>query len=94
MMNLGSFIQNFLFNISKENFINEQKTLIYAVESNTIILFAMTFMVLYSISSKINLNDKNNKPDNLKILIISIIVSLLYLAILSIRILSNIKLIL
>ena len=93
-MNFGSFIQNFLLNISKEKFINEQKTLIFAVESNTVILFAMTFMVLYSISSKINLTDKDNKPDNLKILLISVIVSLLYFAILSIRILTNIKLIL
>ena len=94
MINLGSFIQDFLLNISKENFINEQKNLIFAVESNTVILFAMTFMVLYSISSKINLTDKDNKPDNLKILLISVIVSLLYFAILSIRILTNIKLIL
>ena len=93
-MNIGSFIQNFLYNISKENFINEQKTLIYAVESNTIILFVMTYMVLYTISNKINLTDKNDKPDNLRILLISVIISLLYLAILSIRILTNIKLIL
>ena len=94
MMNFGSFIQEFLLNISKENFINEQKNLIFAVESNTLILFAMTFMVLHSISNKINLTDKDNKPDNLKILLISVIVSLLYFAILSIRILTNIKLIL
>ena len=54
----------------------------------------MTYIILHLISSKINLTDKNNKPDNFKILIISILVSLLYLAILSIRIFANLKLVL
>ena len=93
-MNLGSIIQNFIINVSKENFINEQKTLILVLEYNTIRLFVMTYIILYTISNKIKLNDKNNKPDNFKILLISIIVSLIYLAILSIRIFSNLKLIL
>lgn len=93
-MNLGSIIQNFIINVSKENFINEQKTLILVLEYNTIRLFVMTYIILYTISNKIKLNDKNNKPDNFKILLISIIVSLIYLAILSIRIFANLKLIL
>ena len=54
----------------------------------------MTFIILYLISDKIKLTDKEDKPDNYKILLISIIVSLIYLAILSIRIFSNLKLIL
>ena len=90
-MNLGSLIQNFIVNISKENFINEQKTMILVLEYNTIRLFVLTYIVLYLISNKIKLTDKNQKPDNPKILLISIIVSLIYLAILSIRIFSNLK---
>jgi hypothetical protein len=93
-MNLGSIIQNFIVNVSKEKFIDEQKTLILVLEYNTIRLFVMTFIILYLISDKIKLTDKENKPDNYKILLISIIVSLIYLAILSIRIFSNLKLIL
>lgn len=93
-MNLGSLIQNFIINVSKENFINEQKTMILVLEYNTIRLFVMTYIILHLISSKINLTDKNNKPDNFKILIISILVSLIYLAILSIRIFTNLKLVL
>jgi len=93
-MNLGSLIQNFIMNVSKENFINEQKTMILVLEYNTIRLFVMTYIILHLISSKINLTDKNNKPDNFKILIISILVSLIYLAILSIRIFTNLKLVL
>ena len=93
-MNLGSIIQNFIVNISKEKFIDEQKTLILVLEYNTIRLFVMTFIILYLISDKIKLTDKENKPDNFKILLISMIISLIYLAILSIRIFSNLKLIL
>ena len=93
-MNLGSLIQNFIVNVSKENFINEQKMQILVLEYNTIRLFVLTYIILNLISHKINLTDKNNKPDNLKILLISIVVSLIYLAILSIRIFSNLKLIL
>jgi|TARA_B100001093_G_scaffold119640_3_gene112296 hypothetical protein len=93
-MNLGSIIQNFIVNVSKEKFIDEQKTLILVLEYNTIRLFVMTFIILYLISDKIKLTDKEDKPDNYKILLISIIVSLIYLAILSIRIFSNLKLIL
>ena len=93
-MNLGSIIQNFIVNVSKEKFINEQKTLILVLEYNTIRLFVMTFIILYLISDKIKLTDKENKPDNFKILLISMIISLIYLAILSIRIFSNLKLIL
>ena len=93
-MNLGSIIQNFIVNVSKEKFIDEQKTLILVLEYNTIRLFVMTFIILYLISDKIKLTDKENKPDNFKILLISIIISLIYLAILSIRIFSNLKLIL
>lgn len=93
-MNLGSLIQNFIMNVSKENFINEQKTMILVLEYNTIRLFVMTYIILHLISSKIKLTDKNNKPDNFKILIISILVSLIYLAILSIRIFANLKLVL
>lgn len=93
-MNLGALIQNFITNVSKENFINEQKTMILVLEYNTIRLFVMSYIVLHLISSKINLTDKNNKPDNFKILMISIIISLIYLAILSIRIFSNLKLVL
>ena len=93
-MNLGSIIQNFIVNVSKEKFIDEQKTLILVLEYNTIRLFVMTFIILYLISDKIKLTDKENKPDNFKILLISIVVSLIYLAILSIRIFSNLKLIL
>jgi hypothetical protein len=93
-MNLGSLIQNFIMNVSKENFINEQKTMILVLEYNTIRLFVMTYIILHLISSKINLTDKNNKPDYFKILIISILVSLIYLAILSIRIFANLKLVL
>lgn len=93
-MNLGALIQNFITNVSKENFINEQKTMILVLEYNTIRLFVMSYIVLHLISSKINLTDKNNKPDNFKILMISIIISLVYLAILSIRIFSNLKLVL
>jgi hypothetical protein len=93
-MNLGSLIQHFIVNVSKENFINEQKTMILALESNTFILFILTTTILYKISNKINLTDKNNKPKHLKILLISSIISLIYLAILSIRILSNLKLVL
>ena len=91
-MNLGSIIQNFIVNVSKEKFIDEQKTLILVLEYNTIRLFVMTFIILYLISDKIKLTDKEDKPDNYKILLISIIVSLIYLAILSIRIFSNLKL--
>ena len=93
-MNLGSLIQNFIMNVSKENFINEQKIQILVLEYNTIRLFVLTYIILFLISKKINLTDKNNKPDNYKILLISIIISLIYLAILSIRIFSNLKLIL
>ena len=93
-MNLGSIIQNFIVNVSKEKFIDEQKTLILVLEYNTIRLFVMTFIILYLISDKIKLTDKKNKPDNFKILLISMIISLIYLAILSIRIFSNLKLIL
>lgn len=93
-MNLGSLIQNFIMNVSKENFINEQKTMILVLEYNTIRLFVMTYIILHLISPKISLTDKDNKPDNFKILIISILVSLIYLAILSIRIFTNLKLIL
>ena len=93
-MNLGSLIQNFIVNVSKENFINEQKMQILVLEYNTIRLFVLTYIILNLISHKINLTDKNNKPDNFKILLISIVVSLIYLAILSIRIFSNLKLIL
>ena len=93
-MNLGSIIQNFIVNISKEKFIDEQKTLILVLEYNTIRLFVMTYIILYLISDKINLTDKEDKPDNFKILLISMIISLIYLAILSIRIFSNLKLIL
>ena len=93
-MNLGSIIQNFIVNVSKEKFIDEQKTLILVLEYNTIRLFVMTFIILYLISDKIKLTNKEDKPDNYKILLISIIVSLIYLAILSIRIFSNPKLIL
>ena len=93
-MNLGALIQNFITNVSKENFINEQKTMSLVLEYNTIRLFVMSYIVLHLISSKINLTDKNNKPDNFKILMISIIISLIYLAILSIRIFSNLKLVL
>ena len=93
-MNLGSIIQNFIVNISKEKFIDKQKTLILVLEYNTIRLFVMTFIILYLISDKIKLTDKENKPDNFKILLISMIISLIYLAILSIRIFSNLKLIL
>lgn len=93
-MNLGSLIQNFIVNVSKENFIDEQKMQILVLEYNTIRLFVLTYIILNLISHKINLTDKNNKPDNLKILLISIVVSLIYLAILSIRIFSNLKLIL
>ena len=67
---------------------------ILVLEYNTIRLFVLTYIILNLISHKINLTDKNNKPDNLKILLISIVVSLIYLAILSIRIFSNLKLIL
>ena len=93
-MNLGSLIQNFIVNVSKENFIDEQKMQILVLEYNTIRLFVLTYIILNLISHKINLTDKNNKPDNLKILLISIVVSLIYLAILSIRIFSNLKLVL
>ena len=93
-MNLGSIIQNFIVNISKEKFIDKQKTLILVLEYNTIRLFVMTYIILYLISDKIKLTNEENKPDNFKILLISIIVSLIYLAILSIRIFSNLKLIL
>ena len=93
-MNLGSIIQNFIVNISKEKFIDKQKTLILVFEYNTIRLFVMTYIILYLISDKIKLTNEENKPDNFKILLISIIVSLIYLAILSIRIFSNLKLIL
>lgn len=93
-MNLGSLIQNFIVNVSKENFIDEQKMQILVLEYNTIRLFVLTYIILNLISHKINLTNKNNKPDNLKILLISIVVSLIYLAILSIRIFSNLKLIL
>jgi hypothetical protein len=93
-MNLGSIIQNFIVNISKEKFIDEQKTLILVLEYNTIRLFVMTYIILYLISNKIKLTDKEDKPDNFKILLISMIISLIYLAILSIRIFSNLKLIL
>ena len=93
-MNLGSIIQNFIVNISKEKFIDQQKTLILVLEYNTIRLFVMTYIILYLISDKIKLTNEENKPDNFKILLISIIVSLIYLAILSIRIFSNLKLIL
>jgi hypothetical protein len=93
-MNLGTLIQNFITNVSKENFINKQKTMILVLEYNTIRLFVMSYIILHLISSKINLNDKNNKPDNIKILMISIVISLIYLAILSIRIFSNLKLVL
>ena len=93
-MNLGSIIQNFIVNVSKEKFIDEQKTLILVLEYNTIRLFVMTFIILYLISDKIKLTDKEDKPDNYKILLISMIISLIYLAILSIRIFSNLKLIL
>ena len=68
--------------------------MILVLEYNTIRLFVMTYIILHLISSKINLTDKNNKPDNFKILIISILVSLIYLAILSIRIFANLKLVL
>ena len=93
-MNLGSIIQNFIVNISKEKFIDEQKTLILVLEYNTIRLFVITYIILYLISNKIKLTDKEDKPDNFKILLISIMISLIYLAILSIRIFSNLKLIL
>ena len=93
-MNLGSIIQNFIVNISKEKFIDEQKTLILVLEYNTIRLFVMTYIILYLISDKVKLTDKEDKPDNFKILLISMIISLIYLAILSIRIFSNLKLIL
>ena len=93
-MNLGSIIQNFIVNISKEKFIDEQKTLILVLEYNTIRLFVITYIILYLISNKIKLTDKEDKPDNFKILLISMIISLIYLAILSIRIFSNLKLIL
>ena len=93
-MNLGFLIQNFIVNVSKENFIDEQKMQILVLEYNTIRLFVLTYIILNLICHKINLTDKNNKPDNLKILLISIVVSLIYLAILSIRIFSNLKLIL
>ena len=93
-MNLGSIIQNFIVNISKEKFIDKQKTLILVLEYNTIRLFVMTYIILYLISDKIKLTNEENKPDNFKILLISIIISLIYLAILSIRIFSNLKLIL
>ena len=93
-MNLGSIIQNFIVNISKEKFIDKQKTLILVLEYNTIRLFVITYIILYLISNKIKLTDKEDKPDNFKILLISIMISLIYLAILSIRIFSNLKLIL